>query len=434
MSFLRDSVSTFVAQALQAAGQLVVGVILARVLLAEGRGEYGLLVLIPTTAVVVAGLGFGTAALRQVAKDRTIAAAVATNAAWVALATSLVTTAILWCARAPISAFIGAGTDTTALELALCAIPLLVVDQYVALFLTGVGAIRASNAIKLLQTALLLGLLPLFFAWNGRNVASAMWAWTLSFVAQDAVAIAFVIRRSAPALRVDRRLLREALSFGLRSFPASLAMFLLFRSDLFLVRASRGLDEVGVYSLATSLALLFQLFGRAIERAFIPRIMARSASDAALLTPQVTRTFVLVLTPVATVAALASSFAVPWLFGAAFSDAALVFALFLPGMVIANVGVLCNGDILSRGHPATGSTAAVVCLAANVTANLMWIPRFGIFGAACSSLACYALYGMWIALAYRRLTGVTLRQLFVPTAADARALSALVRPQPSSRR
>ncbi len=427
MGFLRDSISTFVAQALQAVVQVVVATVLARVLRAEGRGEYGLLVLIPSTAVVAAGLGFGTAALRQVAKDRRVAAAVATNALWVALSAGALTSAILWSVRAPLAKFIGAPEGSIALELAVLSIPLLVIDQYVAMFLTGIGAIRASNALKLFQSVLGLALLPLFFLWNGANVASAMWAWVLSFLIQDLVAVWVVLRRTGPIASVDRRLMRDAFAFGLRTFPSSLALFLLFRADLFLVRANCSLRDVGVYSLATSLALLFQLFGRSIERAFAPRIMAKSEADAARVTPRVTRTFVLLMAPLALVAVALAQIFVPILFGPEFDSAATLLALFLPGLLVGNVGILCNSDILSRGHPGTGSIAAIGTLIVNVALNLVWIPRYGTMGAACSSLVCYAMFGVWMAMAYRRLTGVPLVELFFPTRADVSALLGLVR-------
>lgn len=427
MGFLRDSIWTFVAQALQALVQVVAAAVLARVLRAEGRGEYGLLVLIPSTAVVVAGLGFGAAALRQVAKDGRVAAAVATNALWVALAAGTLTSAILWSVRGPLAAFIGAPEGGIALELAVLSIPLLVIDQYAALFLTGMGAIRAANALKLLQAVSGLVLLPVLFAWNGASVTSALWAWVLSFLIQDLLAVWVVLRRTGPIASVDRQLLRDALSFGLRTFPASLALFLLFRADLFLVRAYCTLKDAGVYALATSLAILFQLFGRSVERAFAPRIMARTEVEAARLTPRVTRAFVLVMAPLALLAVLAAQLFVPSIFGREFAPAAALLALFLPGLLVGNVGILCNGDILSRGHPSTGSIAAIASLVMNVALNLVWIPRYGTIGAACASLVCYVLYGMWMALAYRRLTRVPLTELFVPKRSDWSAVLGLVR-------
>jgi O-antigen/teichoic acid export membrane protein len=427
LGFLRDSISTFVAQALQALVQVIVAAVLARVLHAEGRGEYGLLVLIPSTAVVVAGLGFGTAALRQVAKDGRIAAAVATNAFLVALCAGAASSAILWTFREPIGAFIGAPGDSIALELALLSIPLLVIDQYVALFLTGIGAIGAANALKLLQSATGLVLLPCFFVWNGPNVASALLAWVTSFLIQDVVAVWVVLQRTGSIARADRGLLKEAMAFGVRTFPASLALYLLFRADLFLVRNWCSLADAGVYSLATSLAVLFQLLGRSVERAFAPRIMAKGEAEAARVTPRVTRTFVLVMTPLALVSVLAAQVLVPLVFGREFDSAATLLALFLPGLLVGNVGILCNSDILSRGHPATGSVAAIGTFAVNVALNVAWIPRYGTLGAACSSLVCYALFGVWMSLAYRRLTGVRLADLFVPTRDDVAALIELVR-------
>ncbi|MFN0241782.1 MAG: oligosaccharide flippase family protein [Planctomycetota bacterium] len=426
MSFLKDSVWTFAAQGAQALAQLATGVVLARVLLAEGRGEYGLLVLVPTTAVVIAGLGLGTASLRSVSKERARAPAALANALVAALVLGAIAALALFAWHTEIAAFVGTPADGTALTLALVAVPLLVFDQYAALLLTGMGAVIAANLLKLVQAAAMLLLLPVTFAYFGRNVDAALAAFVLSYAASDLACLVYALRRAGGPLRFDAPLLREGLSFGLRTLPASLAMFLLFRSDLFLVRAYRSLAEVGVYSLATSLAIVFQLAARSVERAFAPRVMARDAAAASALTPRVTRAFVLVMTPLALLAGALGFALIPLVFGDAFRAAALVFALFLPGMVIGNIGVLINGDLLSRGFPLAGSTSAIACLAVNVTLNVLWIPRFGLVGAACASALTYACYGVFVSLLYRRVSRVTLRELFVPTIADVRAVRELV--------
>lgn len=426
MSFLKDSVWTFAAQGAQALAQLATGVVLARVLLAEGRGEYGLLVLIPTTTVVVAGLGLGTASLRAVSKDRSRAPALLAIALLGTLVLGGLAALGLFVWRVPIAAFVGTPNEGPALTLALASVPLLVFDQYIALFLTGLGAVIAANLLKLVQAALMLLALPLMFVVFGRNVDAALAAFVLSFALGDLACLVFALRAVGGPLRLDGALVREGLSFGLRTLPASAAMFLLFRSDLFLVRAYRSLEEVGVYSLATSLAVVFQLAARSVERAFAPRVMARDAAGARLLTPRVTRGFLVVMTPLAALAGAAGFVVIPLVFGEAFRGAATIFALFLPGMLVANIGVLINGDLLSRGHPSAGSMTAVACLALNVALNLVWIPRFGLVGAACASIVAYAGYGVFLAMLYRKLSGVSLRELFVPTSSDVHAVRALV--------
>jgi O-antigen/teichoic acid export membrane protein len=47
-----------------------------------------------------------------------------------------------------------------------------------------------------------------------------------------------------------------------------------------------------------------------------------------------------------------------------------------------------------------------VALAANVGLNLLWIPRYGLQGAALSTSAAYVLWAVVVTLAYRRITAL----------------------------
>ena len=61
------------------------------------------------------------------------------------------------------------------------------------------------------------------------------------------------------------------------------------------------------------------------------------------------------------------------------------------------------------------AAASVVC---NIVLNVVLIPRYGIDGAAVASTCSYSLVFVATALVYRRLAGVSLRALVVPTRED----------------
>lgn len=439
LSLLRQSAGTFLLQGAGAAFQLAAGVLLARALLAEGRGLYGLLVLVPSTALLVAGLGYGTAALQAVSRERRRDGPALAGALLLSLVAGGGVAALLLFLRGPLLAFVGPA-DPAALHLALAALPLLVLDQAAGQLLVAQDRVVASQAVKALQSLAFLGTLGAGFALRGPSVTVAVAAWTLSYAAGDLLAVLWLVREMAGPLRLDLAFLRARVAFGLRVVPASIGMFLLFRVDLWLLRAFRELDEVGVYALATSLAVLFQLFTRTIEKVATPRILGRDDAARARYTPRVVRAFLLAALPLALVAGAAAFPLIPLVFGEPFRGSATVFALFLPGLVVANVGILLNCDLIARGRPGIASLAATACLAVNIGLNLLWIPRYGTVGAALASLVCYSLYGVLIAVAHRRVTASPLAAL-LPRPADARDLFARLRrrgaqeePAPASKR
>jgi len=422
MGFLRDSAGTLLLQGLAAALQFLAGVLLSRALLAEGRGAYAVLVLIPNSFLILTNLGLGTAVARQAVQEIGSARRAVANLLLAGLFLGGLTSLLLLGARPWLQDFVGHREAADGLLLAAAAMPLLFLDRYLGNLLVGLHAVLAAQAVKLLQVAVLAVGVGLLFLRGSASVAGVLALWLASFAVGDLAGLATLLRRVPRPWPPDLRLLRAAVGFGARLMPGTIAVFLLFRSDLFLVQHFRGLEATGVYAVATSLALFYQLLGNAAERAFTPRALRSSPEEARQRTPLLTRCYVLLNLPVAAVAASLAFPLVPLVYGQAFAGAALPFILFLPGLVLGNVGNLVNTDLIGRGRPGWGSWSATASLALNLLLNLWWIPRLGIVGAALASLVAYSLHGLILGLVYRRLTGVPLHRLYVPGPADLRAL------------
>ena len=430
MSFLRDSGGAVVLQGLAAVLQFAALVLIARDDLglgAGGRGVYALVVLIPNFARALIHLGFGTASTRLVAKDPSRSGVVAANALIFAglVSAGCVTLGLL--AFEQLQEFVqpeGAPEEllvglNTAVLLALGIIPMLLIEAYVGGLLTGLRAIIAANLCKVIQTGCFVVFLPIGFLVVGRNVTAALWAMLVSFAMSNFMALVSLRMVLQGRFRPDGKLLHEAFVFGLRTFPASVALYLMFRVDLPLLRFLEiPAHEVGAYSVAASLGLMFQILGFAAERALVPRIMSRSAEEATALTPVATRAFVMLAGPAAVVAGLLSIPFVPLIFGEEFRASVLPFCVILPGLVIGNVGFICNTDLIGRGFPGYGSVSAVASLLVNVALNFLLIPKIGILGAAVASFACYAQHGLTLAIVYSRITKVPLRRILFPAADD----------------
>ncbi|MSR46916.1 MAG: hypothetical protein EXS13_07620 [Planctomycetes bacterium] len=426
MSFLRDAAQTFLLQAVAAVLQLAANALLSRTLGTEGRGVYELLTLLPTIAVYVASLGYGNAAMRFAAKVPQRDGAAAGNSLLIALIGGLATAACLWPAGERLRAFIGGDCPPLGLVLALAAIPILTLELHAGLFLTGQKAVLQGNLAKTAQVALALCGAALLFAYDELTPLRALAVWIASFAVGGALAWAFALRRLEAPIQLAADLLHDGLAFGLRFFGGNFALFLLFRVDLWFVRAWSDLGEVGIYGLATKLAVLFQMSARSIERAFVPRILTASADEATALTGRTTRAFLLVMSGAAVLLGLAAIPGVPLLFGAEFQPAVAQVAWLLPGIVVANVGILANGDLISRGLPSAGSFAAITCLVMNVAVDRWLIPAHGGLGAAIGSCVCYAAYGLLMARHYAKATGSRASALLLPRRADVVAVVAMV--------
>lgn len=428
MSFLRDTGGAAILQIFAAGLQFLAGVLVARGLGSDGKGIQALVLLIPDMTRAVTHFGFGVASTRQIVKEPACSGRTAANLFVFAFTIGSLSCLALYAAFPWLRAFVeargadriaaaGEGLDA-AILLAILGLPLLMLEGYVSGALTGRRAILAANLAKLVQTGCYAALVLVFFQLGDVTVTAAVKAWVLSFVLGDLTALVFLWLVVESPRRPDLRLMREAFRFGVKTIPTSISIYLLFRIDLALVRFLRSADEVGVYSIAVSLTLLFQVVGFAVERALVPRIMGRSGAETAVLTPIATRSFLLVGAPAAVVMALVCWPLVPLVFGVEYAGAVLPLAIILPGQVIGTIGLFANTDLIGRGFPGYASLSASIALAINIGLNLLLIPSLGIVGAALASLVCYAALGLTLLFFYRRLTGVGVRTMLVPQAED----------------
>ena len=437
MSFLRDSLGAAALQIVAVGLQFVGGVMVARGLAPEGKGIHALVILIPDMARAFAHMGFGMACTRQIVKDPSKSGRIASNLVVFAIVVGALFCAGLWAAFPWLQEFVEAegsaaiktvsGDLGQGIALAILGLPLLMLEGFLSGALVGRRAILAANLAKVAQAASFALLVPVLFYLDGKTVTAAVKAWALSFAIGDLLALLALLMVVQGRRRPDLQLAKKAFTFGLKALPTSISVYLLLRLDVVLVRYLGTAEDVGVYSISASLAMMFQIIGFSVERAMVPRIMGRTSEEANALTPIVTRSFILVAAPLATVCALLAWPCVPWIFGAEYAGAVLPLAIILPGVVIGNIGQIANTDLLGRGFPGYASISAGTALAVNVGLNFYLIPRLGIVGAGIASLVCYSIFGLLLALIYRWLTGVRVRELIIPTAEDVQRILQLVR-------
>jgi O-antigen/teichoic acid export membrane protein len=227
-------------------------------------------------------------------------------------------------------------------------------------------------------------------------------------------------RRYQLGLEFDRKLLREMNKFGLPLVPSALALWAINFVDRLFVAHYKGQGEVGVYSVAVrvSSAIVFILIAfRTAWPAF-----AYSIED----DREARRTYAYVLTYLVLItcwASLALGALAPWivdlLSAPPFHRAQEAVALLsFAAAAYAGYTVLAIGSGRARrtqfNWVVTGSGAAV-----NIGLNVVLIPRYGMVGAAISTLVSYVALMVGMTLYSQRVYPVPYQWRRVLTAAGA---------------
>jgi O-antigen/teichoic acid export membrane protein len=391
----------------------VTGIVVSRGLHPSGRGSYSVIITVASMAMVLGHLSIEQSHVylwSQGAGRKALAA----NAVWVGLCSGAVAAVVAWILVRVLGPSAIPIYSHTLLAVALLAVP----AGTVALYMNGllilddrIGRVNASALVG--AAAQCVALVALAVA-GKLTVGSVVVVWAL------ATALPLVVTIPAFGTRprdVSLALARRAVGLGLRYHIGMAAVYLLFRVDVLLLNARVSRSDVGLYSLAVTLAEMTYLLTDSVAQVMLPRQISVEMSEASTVTARVARSNFLAAVVALVGIACLGPFVVPLVFGSAFSGAVPALLALGPG-ILALATVRPVGAYLIRlNRPFVMSAATGTSMVVNIALNLMLIPVWGIVGASVASSVAYTLlagfYLRWMA----RAAGVPMR-VFVPRLSD----------------
>lgn len=392
-SFSRDVAFTLLAQMMALVLQTGNTAILAYWLGPEGKGMLDVALLVPGVLglLVTGGLGIANvyyAGSRRLTTETLVANSVAVcilaTLLGYLLAGMLVVSGLLssWLVNVPL----------WLIGLALLSLPFNLLTGYLLTILQGQQRIAAVNVIGLTLGAatLLLSLTLVVICQLGLlGAVLAATAANVVYLAASWGQLGRQTRSLAP--RWDWSVMRSTLSFGLRGHIANLFQFFNYRLDMFLVNYFLGPAEVGIYGVAVRVAELLWHLPNAASFVLFPKTAAARVEEINTFTPRVLR-YTLGLT---TLGALGLALVGPWLirliFSTAFSAAYVPMVWLLPGVVLLGGAKILINEMAGRGFPQYNALSAGIGFVATVILDLLFIPRWGIRGAALASSISYGI-------------------------------------------
>lgn len=400
---------------------LVAGVILARTLGPHGRGQYALALVAPSALTLVANLGISQALTYHLARNTYRVTQLIGQAIALALILGSVTALILIAVMAAAGKWILPGVALNLVVIAAASIPLALFFYFALSFEQGLENFIGFNALYLVNAAaLVLLLIPLFFARG--NVTIAVSAWSLSWIPTAAVGLFLLARAGRLNVRLDLQVAKALLRFGIVGYLSFITNYLNFRLDMFLVNIFAGATQVGFYAVAVGLAETIWYVSSAAATVLAPRVASAEPATSEITTGRVSRVVFAVSLLGALVLAAVAPFLIRILFGGAFSPSVLAVWLLLPGIVALSVSRVLSSYLLGRNRLRVDFVASLAGLALTLLLDLTLIPRYGFAGAAIASSVAYtatmAVNMTWIVLN----SNLSVRSLLVPTWADVRSL------------
>jgi len=305
-----------------------------------------------------------------------------------------------------------------AVHLAVLTVPFLLFSQYAASILQGQRRMGLYNVARSAHAVLFFFAILIALVWLKGGVGEATIGYYVSAIAAFLVALYVVLPRERRVATVDWRVVREAVSFGVRGHPGSIMEFLNLRLNIFFLSYFLDFSQVGYYVVALSVTEVILHFPRAVVAALFPRVSSIDEGKSAELGARAVRNaFALSLASAAGLLILNVPF-VLLVYGRAYAPSTLPIFILLPGAVAASLSVLLKGCVVGLGRPLSASIASFTALAVNVTLNLLLIPRLGIGGAALASTASYASQALLLLAVFHHLSGVPVKDVLLMKASD----------------
>lgn len=375
--------------------------VVARTLGPAGRGEVAFVITIAVLSSTLALLGVDEANINFAGRRPELRRALATNSLLLSLVLGAGFVAILVLLIAAVPA-IGGDTEAGLRAIAYAAIPLLTLKVYLKFLVRADYRFAIANAAWLLPPVLTL-LSNVALAIAGRlTVETAVTAWFIGHVLATLLLAWFVARRSAGFGRPDIGLARRTLGFGWRSHLGRVMMAGNYRLDQWFVGAIAGSRELGLYSIAVSLAEILFYLPTALTIAQRPYLVRATESEAGRRAARVLRASLLVTAACAAALALAAPLAVPLLFGAEFRGGVDDLQILAAGALGILTLKLLGNALTAQDRPGLATAGATAAFAATLVLDAALIPSLGGTGAAIASTLAYSSGGVAIVVIFLR--------------------------------
>jgi len=394
--------------------QVVIGVILARLLGPEDRGELAAVILWPTLMTTIGSLGLAQAVTYFAARNVRLEKLIGTTLVLVAaVSVGLIAIGLLVIPLA--LGGHGSSVVDTARVFLIFFVPLNLVAVTMNSILNGIQRFRWFQAIRLILILVTLFTLAAFAIFEDLSIGYAATAYLAGFLVAAVIALAVLLRTTGGSVGFERSLVKDLLGYGVRAQFSTSLWSLNERADQLVISIFLSATSLGIYVVAVTMTSLTTLVGFSFGLVAVP-LIARLDDFAE---KQRVARLVLGATLVASTAVSVPIFVLePWLidllFGEEFSEAAGIGRVLLVAGIVFALNRVFEAVLQALGRPLDASIGEGLALAVTAGGLVALLPLLGIMGAAITSLVAYTASIIFLLLRTRRELGVPALWLITP--------------------
>lgn len=405
---IRSGLANVVTRMLLLPLNMIPGIVVARYLGPEGKGELSVFLLCVNMVALGFSLGLGNAAVYHIRRGvlRRDQATGMLTWLWAVLAVAGGLTGLQANRMYP---GLSTGLSPELVLHGLLVFPLALLKLFVIALLLGFNRILDYNLFQITD-AVVLGVATYVSISQGAGVEGFANLYFSLMVGLMGLQLVRLCRLTGCSVRVPGRVLLSVVKYGLKNQPSNLFLVMFYQFDQLLVAKLSGVQTVGIYSVAVTLASLLLVVPNAVG----PLLFAswsEGQGNRRELVPAVGR-LLLGMSAVAGVGLVVMSPLLTRLFGVRFLAAQKPLWVLIPGVVLMSLAYVYMNYLASVGKPELGSLVLGVALVLQVGIDLVTIPWWGEVGAALSSSISYAVAALLSVGIFMRLEQVSPNHVF----------------------
>ena len=417
-SFLSQVLVTAVANVLMAGLAVLTGILSARLLGPQGRGELAAIQLWPTLLLLLSELGMSDALVYYSAREPRAGLGYLATAVIMALATCVPVMVIAYAAM-PLFLATQSWAVISAARGYLFLLPVNALFGLSYHILRGRGDFSAWNAARLI--APIVWLIVLLLGWGLGKHDPRFYAFSyLSLFAMSLMLVlGLVVKRIEGSFRPDVAKVRRLLGYGLACLLSGIPRLISSRLGQVMIAASLPAEMLGLYVASVAWSMMVNPLVSSISTTVSPRVASEGDRDRQCqIFAQASRATVLVSVLVTPGTIVCTPLILPVLFGRSFASAVPIACVLLGGAAIANINDTLGQGLRGFGFPSWAARAESVGAFVSVIVLLLLLGPLGMSGAAVASVMGSASVMFIETVQMTALTGYAPSHILIPTGYD----------------
>lgn len=417
MELIKDSIITFFSRILIRLLGIIPGIIIARALGPEGKGEYALLLLVVYLCYAFFKGGVEDANVYYIANKRYSTEEIVSNSIPIALLLGLSSVGIFSLLFPYIQQLFLQGVNSLFIFIIIWEVPVLVVTRYLQNILLGLGRIVKYNLIEIFSTAVIIIMVPVLILVFKLGVMGAVISSLCSVLLAGVVAMTFVGKYCKMEFKFNPKIIKDLLIYGIKGHLGEIIYVFYTHLDIIMVSYFLGIKFVGFYSIALNVQMIWYI-PFAIGIVLFQKVSSSSLEEANRLSSIACRNTFFITTIMAFFCFIGSYYFIPILYGYRFVPSIKPLWMLLPGMVFLSGSKILNSYLFGRGKRMIYTYSCSVAFVINLVLNYLLIPKWGMIGAAFATSFSYFVYMSFMLFQYLKISKNSILETLLVRRAD----------------